>query len=121
MKLAVTALLKSIWRAALAFFLLYAAATPAMAELGCYEDVQSYELAPGVPAGMSISSPEEEGSLPQGAAKHCCVSHCAHAFVAKPSIGEGSISETGRLSYAPRLLSKPSSAPRDGPDHPPRI
>ena len=124
MKTAVTALLKSIWRAAFALFLLYAAVTPAMAELGSFDEVQAHESedsAHDVSGGLSFSSPEVDGSAPLGAAQHCCVSHCAHGFVAKPPIGSGPLGTMGRLSYALPQVSDPNSAPRDGPDRPPRI
>jgi len=123
-KLATTALLKSIWRAALAVFLLYAAATPAMAELGCFEDVparQSEQSAHDVSNGVSVQALQEEGGFAQGAAQHCCVSHCAHGFVAKAPMSQSLSTGLGRLGFSPRPVSDPNSAPRDGPDHPPRI
>lgn len=124
MKSVVSRLTSSIGKAFLAALLLFAAATPAFAELGCIEDAQAHAVEGSAADSFALSSAEsdqdKQKSAPIGQGTHCAFSHCAHGLPGLPSASGSAQFHSIALTYPPLLADRLLAAVRDGPYHPPR-
>lgn len=123
MTAAVHAMVRWICRAAIGLTLVLAAATPSLAELGCFEDAVRHSQVSTSVAGESFAAPagdsdELPGQPDRG--QHCSFSHCAQWVPVAPPVG-GSLDDgfAGRV-YAPFEAHQVAQMVRDGPERPPR-
>lgn len=120
---ALGATLNWICRAAIGLLLTLAAATPSLAEVGCFEDALTHSReAAAVAGGDSLQASEDgdEQPNPSDRANHCAFGHCSQWVPAAPS-QRASLSEGfAERAYPPFVTARHSQSPRDGPERPPR-
>jgi hypothetical protein len=120
---AVRAMLRWICRAAIGLTLAFAAATPSLAELGCFEDAVRHSQEAAA-SGQNVAAEPADGrdELPAqpDRAQHCSFSHCAQwvpvAPPARPSLADGFTVS----AYAPFESQRLAQMVREGPERPPR-
>ena len=123
MTAAVHAMLRWICRAAIGLTLTLAAATPSLAELGCFEDAvkHSQEAAAGgrYVAAEPAGDRDELPAQPEGA-RHCSFSHCAQWVPVSPPVRVSFADGFADRAYASFETHQLAQLVRDGPERPPR-
>ena len=124
MAAALSAALRWICRAAVGLLLMLAAATPSLAEVGCFEDAVRHSREATANSGdFALQAPVDEsgerGST-SDRAPHCSFAHCPHWVPVAPSERAGQAAEYGGQSYPPFLALADSQSAQDGPERPPR-
>ena len=123
MTAAVHAMVRWICRAAIGLTLALAAATPSLAELGCFEDaVRHSQETVSVADGSFAEAPDDGDQLPAkpDRGQHCAFSHCAQWVPAAPPARATFANEFTDQVYAPFEAHRLPQLVTGGPERPPR-
>jgi hypothetical protein len=121
---AVRAMIGWIVRTVLGLALLFAAVTPSLAELGCFEDALRHgQEAVGASTDSGVDAPvknNDERPLPLDRATHCSVSHCAQWVPVAPPAPASHGAQFNDRAYPGFVAHKLGQSLQDGPERPPR-
>src|SRR5690349_15781208 len=123
MAAAFCATLRWICRTAVTVLLALAAATPSLAELGCFEDsIRHSQEASAAAANPAVQAPLRQGDEPGAPSDpaHCAFSHCPHWVPVSPPPRAASVVAFGRQAWPPFLAIAPPQSAAPGPERPPR-
>ncbi|TFI59787.1 hypothetical protein E2493_02825 [Sphingomonas parva] len=102
------------------------AATPALAELGCFEATVNKAAYVSVLASVTpVAAPQDEQdqrkSKPGGAPVHSAFGHCAHGVLAPSAVPEQAQMGYSSTAYIRRVEPCLIDADVVGPEHPPKF
>ena len=112
-----------ICRAAIGLTLALAAATPSLAELGCFEDaIRHSQETVSVAGGGFAEAPADGDQLPGKAdrGQHCAFSHCGQWVPVVPPVRATRANEFTDQVYAPFEAPRHAQRVTGGPERPPR-
>lgn len=118
-------LAKAIGRVIFTLLLALAATTPSLAELGLLESPAAHRQEAGVShhdETQASESPDSgEDSDKSGGPSHCQFTHCLHGLASRAPDRSADQPYRTSLAYPAFLTHRLVAAPRDGPEHPPRV
>lgn len=122
MAAALSATLRWMCRAAIGVLLTLAAATPSLAEVGCFEDAMKHsrEASAGNFVAEAAPAPDGDDRGTPSDRTHCSFSHCPHWVPVAPPQRAGQAPEFGARAYPPSLVAALSPSAPGGPERPPR-
>lgn len=104
--------------------LLTASVTPALAEIGCFEDSVAHEQVqaamPDGDATVSSDTGSDRDKGDQGGTGHCAFAHGHCGFVAPSRTAAGQAYAIARAPYLSLAALHLAAAPRDAPERPPQ-
>lgn len=122
MHLTVNGLMRAFTKALVAFVLLLSALTPAVAEVGCFEEARVHESAQVSQTAEVLTAigSDADGGSGAGKASHCAFSHCCQAVPLKTAGRNLGAGDLGASLYSIAADDRLVPALQDGPYHPPQ-